>query len=312
MFFKKILKLIVFLFRDMSIVKSQWKKLRNSHTKDEVLILGNGPTVNELDFDKCKKWLEEKNKALFFANAFLAYEPFLTDAIKSYYLIADPDLFSLLIAISEGATEETLLKECYDGTIAERLEYPEYNSSTIEFDIRSLFIGLKRRNMTWIVPIKFKDVLNRLGIDSIILISPINIPTTYPLFIKKLFLNLGFMKPYLINCFGPSVISYGIISALELGFQSINILGHADNIDYSNYKKVDESTWSVNYRYFWDDGDRWINRTDSSHLFFDAIVKNALFEKSVEKVFSGRLNYISRHHPHYYFINLCRPDIFKD
>ncbi len=128
----------------------QWRHLSGSWRGKRLLIVGNGPAVSELDMQRVTSWLRQSGRAVLFVNGFLSHQPFDLSGVDAYLACMDPDLATILAMIRSGKSRDDLIADWQSGKLRDVLMYPEYNYSTIMFDIEGAFRALSMKNLTWI------------------------------------------------------------------------------------------------------------------------------------------------------------------
>lgn len=172
---------------DIRRMLNENKELENIHQGKRCFILGNGPSLNNIDFKKLSK------EIVFTVNQ-LPEHPHFQELQSNYHIIIDLQAFGL------------------------RYNREKLTPGFTEYSLKSISSLTVKGNPTLIVPYQAKRILQRTGITDILKIKYI---CSYKAFIDG-YHNCDLTKP--ISSFSGVVLA-AILCAVYMGFSEIYLLG---------------------------------------------------------------------------------------
>lgn len=288
--------------------KQRWVKLRDTGKRKTLIILGNGPSVQRLDPEKLFQLYPADKADIAFVNGFLYAPPFSLDAYNCLYFISDPLIYRLLRWLVNGGSKEKLIDSQQIRSLFKDA-IPQARHS-MQFDAKSLVKALEMKNIKWFCPSHFANDLRKLGVSECYEISRLVIPGAWPSIINKMIIKMRLFGPNLINPLGPAVVNYAILTGISLAYDDIIILGHNDELRYSNFFIKDGGLY-FKYKYFWERSDREYKREDSWSEFIEAQYKLIGIERCLRHNVNIPIRHISPSHLHLFLTNPDIPDLLR-
>ena len=288
--------------------KHHWVKLRNTGKRKTLIILGNGPSVGRLDPNKLSQLYPPSKADIAFVNGFLYAPPFSMEAYNCLYFVSDPLIYRLLKWLTDGGSK----KELKDSQLIQSLftdAIPQARHS-LQFDAKSLVKALEMMNIKWFCPSHFATALRKLGVSDCYAISRIVIPGVWPSIINKLMIKIGLFGPNLLNPLGPAVLNYAILTGISLEYNDIIIIGHNDELRYSNYF-IKDGSLHFKYKYFWESKAKEYIRDDSWSEFIEAQYKLISIERCLRHNVKIPIRYITPSHLHLFLTDPDVPDLLR-
>jgi hypothetical protein len=291
--------------RDFPALATAWRPLRGSEAGREALLLGNSPAVLQLDRAKVERWIREGDRAVIFVNGFLSAPAFDVRGARCYFVLQDPDSFVLLRELNKGRSADELSRAVAGGEFHGRLGT---TSGALDGDIRALAAALALPDLTWCVPLRERELVESIGVRRVIPLSRAMVPDYVPLWIRSAIVRSGMAGPDRFNPVSASTVEWAALMALALGFERTFVIGHRDVLDYSSFR-MGANGVEYNYRYYWDDQDRWLPRPEPYDEWLQSLGRMLALAVVYERHYPGRIRYLARHHLFYPFTSPDRPDV---
>jgi len=271
----------------------QFKQLfelnRKTNNHKDLLVVGNGQSVNKLDIKKISDALKSNSLDVIVVNSFFDQKKFsLPDVrgVKYFYL----DTHILPVYNKSHHEVDQWLKNKIDKTkdSFERSIYSDYIAGSVNEDLRSIKTAINRKNTEVFMHPKFLVFDKTVG-------HQINI-LRYQRLSKYLapILERVFGKFTLSNYFGGNVVGSAIMYGVDTGYKNIFVIGHMGKFDYH---KTD--TWKINYRYFYDEQDRWYTRYDDLQSFGYNYLNDRIKQFKLPKYIRTRVKFLGSDHDNF-------------
>jgi hypothetical protein len=285
-----------------------WDDLRNTGEGKTLIIIGNGPSVRRLDPTKLANLLPPSKADIAFVNGFLHAPPFPVESYNCLYFVSDPLIYRLLKWLADGGPREQIVNSQIIAALF--ADAPPQARHSLQYDAKSLVNALGMQNIKWFCPSHFAIALSKLGVFSCYQISRLVIPGSWPTVINKIIIKMRMHGPNRFNPLGPAVLNYAILTGISLGYDDIVVIGHNDELKYSNYF-IKEGRLYFKYRYFWESDERVYLRDDSWDDFIEAQYKLIEIERCLRRNVKIPIRYLTPSHLHLFLTDPRTPDLMR-
>ena len=265
----------------------------DANRNKDLLVIGNGRSVNKLDINKVISELKVGTLEVAVVNSFFNQKKIVfpdIPGIKFFYLDTH-----ILPAYNKPQLE---IQGWLDKRIAgakdavERSIYSNYISGSIYEDLRSIEIAIERENTEVFMHPKFPiNEMKNVNFINILRYQHLSI-----FFAPLLERSIG--KFTLSNYFGGNVVGSSIMYGIDHGYKNVFVIGHMGKFEYCQ-----TNTWKINYRYFYDEYDRWYERHDDLKTFGFDYLNDRVKQFNLPKYIKSRVKFLGDDHDNYALIS---------
>jgi hypothetical protein len=294
----KIKKNIKLLIQAIKIVREDF--YNQDKSSKSLLVIGNGYESIHLDYNKINKLVREEKLDVAVCNGYFnhgmnnlsdlpgIYMFYLDDMMNEYYRIREEN--------SETASKSALLLK-YNNTSLEFI-VRTYVLPSIEADYLSLKIASQRKNTNLVLHPSLNCLINNNKNNSICLIHGLSFNITLYRILK--FTKIAVERFY--TTLGAGVISSAVSFGLCNKYKNIYVIGHSDGFFSEKFKIKSDFDWKINYRNFWDETDRFVDRTDSLSVFSRVFMRQLSNEFRLATRVKDKIVFLSPYTTHLAFV----------